>query len=77
VRDTVEPLLPAPNHHRINRERQRTRECLHRRDSVTMRSRLTAAFEEVPGVRVVGEGDRKDAALFAIERVRPISWSWT
>jgi DNA-binding NarL/FixJ family response regulator len=40
-------------------------------DSVTMRSRLTAAFEEVPGVRVVGEGDRKDAALFAIERVRP------
>ena len=22
LRDTVEPLLPAPNHHRINRERQ-------------------------------------------------------
>jgi DNA-binding NtrC family response regulator len=22
LRDTVEPLLPAPNHYRINRERQ-------------------------------------------------------
>jgi DNA-binding NarL/FixJ family response regulator len=40
-------------------------------DSVSMRSRLTAALEEVQGVRVVGEADGADAALFAIERLRP------
>ncbi len=40
-------------------------------DSFTMRSRLTAALEEVEDVRVVGEADSADAALFNIERSRP------
>jgi len=40
-------------------------------DSFIIRSRLTAALEEVPGVRVVGEADGADAALFTTKRLRP------
>jgi DNA-binding NarL/FixJ family response regulator len=40
-------------------------------DSPAMRARLTAALNEVPGVRVLGWADGAAEAAFEIERFRP------